>query len=146
MPNYSSRSKANLQTCHQDLRTLFNEVIKHFDCTIVCGERTVQEQQALYAKGRTAPGKIVTRVDGVNKKSKHNYSPSLAVDVVPYPIDWEDEERMTYFAGFVMGIASQLKKEGRIHSDIRWGGDWDSDTSVKDEGFRDRPHFEIHEV
>lgn len=38
----------------------------------VCqGLRTVAAQQALYAQGRTKPGKIVTNCDGVLKKSRH---------------------------------------------------------------------------
>jgi peptidoglycan L-alanyl-D-glutamate endopeptidase CwlK len=61
------------------------------------------------------------------------------VDVVPYPIDWKDRERMTYFAGFVMGIASQMDLK------IRWGGDWNMNTELKDNNFDDLPHFEIRE-
>jgi D-alanyl-D-alanine carboxypeptidase-like protein len=41
--------------------------------------RTVEEQDALYAKGRTAPGEIVTEARG--GYSHHNYG--LAVDVCP---------------------------------------------------------------
>jgi peptidoglycan L-alanyl-D-glutamate endopeptidase CwlK len=33
--------------------------------------RTVEEQQALYAQGRTAPGRIVTNADGVRNLSRH---------------------------------------------------------------------------
>jgi peptidoglycan L-alanyl-D-glutamate endopeptidase CwlK len=33
--------------------------------------RSTEEQMALYAKGRTAPGRIVTYADGVGKRSKH---------------------------------------------------------------------------
>jgi peptidoglycan L-alanyl-D-glutamate endopeptidase CwlK len=33
--------------------------------------RTTEEQQALYAQGRTAPGPIVTNADGVLKRSNH---------------------------------------------------------------------------
>lgn len=43
---------------------------------IVQGLRTIDEQNALYAKGRTKPGKIVTNARG--GKSYHNYG--LAVD------------------------------------------------------------------
>ena len=64
--------------------------------------------------------------------------PSLAVDVVPYPVDWQDRERMTYFAGFVMGIARV-----KFGISLRWGGDWDLDTDLKDNKFDDLPHFEI---
>ena len=47
---------------------------------------------------------------------------------------------MTYFAGFVKGIA-----KGMYNIDLRWGGDWDNDWEVKDNRFDDFPHFEIKE-
>lgn len=137
MPAFGNVSKTNLATCDPRLQRLFAEVIKHFDCTVVEGHRPVARQQALYAQGRTKPGAIVTQLDGVNKKGMHNYLPSKAVDVVPFPVNWNDTERMTYFAGFVKGIAAQLGLK------VRWGGDWDQDTHVTDEHFRDLPHFEV---
>lgn len=143
MPKYSSTSKNRLRTAHHDLQIIFEEVIRYFDCTIVEGHRTVERQQKLYASGRDEPGPILTKVDGIKIKSKHNYDPSLAIDAVPYPIDWQDHKRMYYFAGFVMATAKRLKAEGRIKNDIRWGGDWDGDTEVNDQTFMDLPHFEI---
>ena len=137
MPSFSATSCSRLATASPELQRLFNEVIKHFDCTVVYGHRSVAEQQELYAQGRTKPGSIVTKCDGVTNKSMHNYQPSRAVDVVPFPIDWKDTARMTYFAGFVLGTAKQLGIP------VRWGGDWDQDTEVGDETFRDFPHFEI---
>jgi peptidoglycan L-alanyl-D-glutamate endopeptidase CwlK len=46
---------------------------------VVQGLRSWTEQDALYAMGRTAPGKIVTNVKG--GYSYHNYG--MAVDCVP---------------------------------------------------------------
>lgn len=141
MPSFSESSLEKLHTCHPNLQILFKEVVKWFDCTVIYGHRTREEQARLYAQGRTAPGKIVTQKDGVEKLSKHQGEggepPSLAVDVVPYPVDWQDEERMVYFAGFVIGVA---KMKGIA---VRWGGDWDSDTETSDTNFRDLPHFEL---
>lgn len=51
MPYYSERSKKRLETCHEDLQKLFNEVIKHFDCTILCGHRGQEEQDKAFAEG-----------------------------------------------------------------------------------------------
>lgn len=68
---------------------------------------------------------------------KHNSRPAEAVDVAPYPVNWEDLQRFYYFAGVVTGVALQLDIS------IRWGGDWDSDTQVKDNTFNDLVHFEI---
>lgn len=38
---------------------------------VVMGVRTVQQQAALYAQGRTLPGRIVTFCDGIVHKSDH---------------------------------------------------------------------------
>lgn len=137
MPRFSEASQARLATCHPDLQWVFNTVIERFDCTIVQGHRSVEEQQELYAQGRTKPGRIVTQIDGITKKSKHNYHPSMAVDVVPYPVDWADRERMIFFAGYVIGVADELGV------DLRWGGDWNQNTDLSDNNFDDLPHFEI---
>ena len=67
----------------------------------------------------------------------------MVVDVAPYPIDWEDLDRFRYFAGYVMGVAAILHSEGLITHRLRWGGDWNRDTQVKDNSFNDMPHFEL---
>jgi len=128
MPSYSRRSSNKLKTCHPDLQRLFNEVVKHFDCTIICGHRSEEEQSDAYYSGRSRLR---------YPESKHNKQPSLALDVAPYPINWNDKERFYYFAGVVKGIATQM------NIPIRWGGDWDTDTDVHDQTFFDLPHFEL---
>ena len=134
MPKYSKRSQDNLDTCHNDLRTIFHYVVRHFDNTIVCGHRGEVEQNTAHDEGKsqlTFP------------KSKHNKIPSLAVDSVPYPIEWKNTNRMRFYAGYVLGVAKMLKKYGAIKHDLRWGGDWDRDTVLKDQRFDDMPHFEL---
>ena len=131
MPYFGKRSKKNLTTCDDRLQRIFNEVIKHVDCSVIEGHRSEDRQNKLFKEGKT-------KVKFPN--GRHNANPSLAADVVPYPIDWEDRERMTLFAGFVKGIA-----KGMYNIDLRWGGDWDNDWEVKDNRFDDFPHFEIKE-
>ena len=128
MPRFGRKSKERLATCDEKLQVLFKEVIKYVDCSILEGHRGEDRQNALYEEGKT---KVLY------PRGRHNASPSRAVDVVPYPIDWEDRERMTLFAGFVLGIASQMGLN------IRWGGDWDQDFEVQDNKFDDFPHFEL---
>lgn len=138
MPKFSQRSLSNLATCHIDLQILFNEVIKTFDCIVVEGYRNKEDQEKAFQSGNS-------EVHFPN--GKHNQRPSNAADVYPYEpkiiVDWNDNERFHYFAGYVMGIAQKLKDEGKIMHSIRWGGDWDRDTEIKDENFRDTGHFEI---
>jgi len=132
MPNFSDKSKATLSTADSKLQTLFNEVIKYYDCTIICGHRGQAEQDAVFASGKS---KLKY------PKSKHNTNPARAVDVAPSytgkGIPWEDREKFILFAGFVLGVASQMG------IDIVWGGDWDSDKEMKEHSFWDAPHFEL---
>jgi peptidoglycan L-alanyl-D-glutamate endopeptidase CwlK len=128
MPSFSGTSKKRLSTCDEKLQTLFNEVVKHFDCSVLCGHREEEEQNKAYKAGNSQKQ---------FPHGKHNKLPSNAVDVAPYPIDWDDRERFQYFAGFVLGTAKQLG------IDIRYGGDWDGDNDLKDNEFDDLVHFEI---
>jgi|TARA_R100000995_G_scaffold80839_1_gene53049 peptidoglycan L-alanyl-D-glutamate endopeptidase CwlK len=130
MPYFSKRSKSRLSTCDERLQEVFTEVIKHVDCSILEGHRSKERQNKLYDEGRT-------KVKYPN--GRHNSSPSKAVDVTPYPVDWEDRERQTLFAGFVIGIGRSMGYN------LRWGGDWDMDFQVMDNRFDDFPHFEIRD-
>ena len=128
MYSFSKSSQIKLSSCHRNLQELFSEVIKVYDCTVIQGWRSNEEQNEYFRTGRS---KLKAG------QSKHNASPSLAVDVVPCPIDWHDYNRFYHFSGIVRGIASSLKIP------IRWGGDWDSDNNFKDQTFHDLPHFEL---
>lgn len=131
MPSFSKKSRDRLDECHPDLQEVFNAVIEVFDCTILEGHRPEDRQNRMVEEGKSQVRW---------PRSKHNSLPSRAVDVSPYPIDWNDRERFTLFAGFVLGVA---------HSKgitLRWGGDWDQDTEVDDNTFDDLPHFEIADV
>ncbi|MBT7726343.1 MAG: M15 family peptidase [Flavobacteriales bacterium] len=128
MPSFGKKSQERLNTCDPRLVELFEEVVEHFDCTVIQGYRDEVEQNKAFE-------------DGFSKlkypQGSHNKYPSLAVDIAPYPIDWKDRDRFHLFAGFVKGIASQMGLN------IRWGGDWNSDTHTKDNNFDDLPHFEV---
>ena len=56
MAAFSERSLSLLATCDPRLRRLFDEVVKHFDCTILEGHRTAERQAELYAEGKTKAG------------------------------------------------------------------------------------------
>ena len=128
MPSFSQTSKDNLATAEEPLQRLFNRVIKKFDCSVICGHRGREEQEKAFREGKS---------QARFGQSKHNHYPSRAVDVVPYPIDWEDREYFARFAGYVQAVADD---EG---INIRWGGDWDMDNRSNDETFSDLPHFEL---
>ena len=128
MPSFGATSSGRLGTCDGRLQRLMREVVKHFDCSIICGHRGPEEQKAAFDAGNSK---------AQFGQSPHNPYPAKAVDALPYPVDWADKERMCYFAGFVMAIALEMEIP------LRWGNDWDRDTDLNDNSLKDYPHFEL---
>ena len=124
MPRFGKRSKERLKGVKPELINILNELIKIMDVTIIEGLRTEARQDELVAQGASK-----------TKFSKHFQG--RAVDLAPYPIDWEDRERFHYMGGMIRGIAKQMKV------DVRWGGDWDSDGEIADNSFDDLVHVEL---
>ena len=131
MAKFGRTSTRRLDTCDIRLQRIFTVVVKHFDCSVLCGHRNKADQNKAFDEGRSK----LRYPDG-----KHNTYPSKAVDVAPYysgeGIPWDDKERFILFAGFVLGVATQMG------INIRWGGDWKSDKKMNNKFF-DGPHFEI---
>ncbi len=125
-----------LATCHGDLQRLFEAVNQIMPCHPVVGHRNQADQDAAFAKK-------LSKLKWPN--SKHNSTPSMAVDVVPdslpatdeVDIDWNHVPTFYFFAGIVHAEAK------RLGIAIRWGGDWDSDLDLKDNKFADLVHFEL---
>ena len=129
MPSFGRTSMLRLNTCDPLLKHLFERVVEEYDCKVLKGHRPKAEQNKAFWEGKS---KLQW------PQGNHNKSPSLAVDVAPYPIDWKNTKRFYYFAGFVQGVANEL------HISIRWGGDWDRDFDLDDQRFNDLVHFEIY--
>lgn len=128
MRAYAQKSQANLDSADPRLILIFTEALQIIDNSILCGFRDEKEQLALFLEKKS---KV--------RLGKHNVKPSLAVDALPYPINYEDTERMCLFAGIVLAIAHKHGVK------IRWGRDWDGDTNLVEETFLDYAHFEIVE-
>lgn len=120
MPTFSKLSLERLSTCDERIQRLFNDVIQIVDCTIICGHRDQEAQDKAFHDG-------FSKLKWPN--GPHNKFPSLAVDVMRYPIDWKDEEGNKAFAALVKERANALGIE------IEWGGDWKS--------FLDPDHYEV---
>lgn len=124
MNRFGKRSKERLKGVDAKLVNVLNETLKLMDITIIEGVRSKERQAELLKKGAT---KV--------KYSKH--MEGKAVDVAPYPIDWEDRDRFHYMGGMVRGVAQEMGVK------VRWGGDWDSDGETKDNNFDDLVHIEL---
>lgn len=135
MPYYSKISEQRKSTCHVDLQKILDFAINYIDISIYCGERDEEAQNAAYRDKRS---------ELKYPESRHNTSPSMAVDIAPYPINDGNKIRFAYFGGFIMGIANILYSEGDITHRIRWGGSWNGDIKTKDvELDWDPYHFEL---
>lgn len=138
MPKFSQGSFSKLSTCHLELQALFYEVIKYYDCTVIEGYRDQEKQEEAFRNKKT----YFHFPDG-----KHNKTPSIAVDVAPYPVDFSEKfknlARFYLFAGYVLATAEQLKSQGKMTRSIRWGGDWNGDKDMSDQTFNDLVHFEL---
>ena len=132
---FGKTSLERLSTCDDRLQNLFMIAISRspVDFGIAEGHRTIARQKKLYDEGKS-------KIDGVTRKGKHNYSPSRAVDVYAWvngKASW-DKKHLILIAGVVLACA----KEARI--DIRWGGNWDGDGEIiSDQNFIDLPHYEL---
>lgn len=134
---FSTRSASRLAECHPDLQALMNAVIESADCpcdvTVLCGFRGEVDQNAAYDAGRSK-----LRFP----QSKHNKTPSHAVDVAPYvggAVSW-DWDHYHPLAAHVKATWERLEREGALSGRFRltWGGDWTS--------LRDGPHWQIDPV
>jgi len=126
MYRFGKKSKERLKGVDSNLVKVLNELIKIMDVTIIEGVRSKERQEQLLAQGKTK-----------TKYSKH--ITGKAVDLAPYPINWEDREMFHYMGGMLRGIGQSMELK------IRWGGDWDSDGDINDNKFDDLVHVEIRD-
>jgi hypothetical protein len=128
MYKFSQRSLDNLKNVDERLVRICNELIKRVDFTVIEGFRSLERQKEMYDKG-------FSKIDGISKKGKHNYSPSLAIDIIPYkkghnPFDGSKESDIMF-----NNLAKEFKQVAKeLGINITWGGDWK---------MRDYPHFQL---
>lgn len=138
MPKFGKRSKKRLATCHEIIQIIMNEAIKYMDFTIIHGHRTPDEQFEIFKQGRSLNEQgiwvivnqddVRTYKDGTEKLSKHNYEPSLAVDVAPWPSLWANKKKMLELGGVIKTVQQQLLDAEKIDKLLKWGSDlWDWD-------------------
>jgi len=137
--SYGTKSTDRLETCHDELYEIAVLGLKRspYDVTIIHGWRGQTIQDALYDSGASTKK---------YPNSKHNYTDtdgiplSLAFDFAPWvdhKIPWGDSHIFAIIAGCFFAAASELDYK------IRYGGDWDSDGSTKDQTLMDWGHVEI---
>lgn len=120
-----SLSKINHPKFHPKLKLLLLEAIKTspIDFTVIETVRTLDKQREYVAKG-------------TSKTMKSRHLPSTnksglceAVDIAPYPIDWNNIKRFIQLSEHIKVTAKKL------NIPITYGGDWKT--------LKDYPHYEL---
>lgn len=132
MAHFGPESEAQLATVEPALVSVCREAIKHYDFTVVEGHRGQAAQHKAFLTG-------ASKLDWPH--GNHNATPSRAVDLAPYPVDWSEGQlphaRFAILAGVMKTCADQLGVR------IRWGVDWNRNWDPRDERFLDWGHFEL---
>jgi peptidoglycan L-alanyl-D-glutamate endopeptidase CwlK len=154
---FGARSLKNMEGLHPDVIRVLNVAIASTeqDFMVLEGSVRTREQMCInYGKGRTASQCTAKGVPAIYAKpnerkvtwlrnpfaSKHALQVdgfSHAVDIVPFPVDWNDISKFDAM-GKAMIDAAKLIKVG-----MRWGADWDQDGKLREKGETDSPHFEL---
>lgn len=120
------RSEKNILTLHARVQPIARDFIaaaaRHgITIRIISALRTFDEQDALYAQGRTKPGNKVTNARG--GYSNHNFG--IAFDIGIFNGSKYLDESPLYKAVAVIGIQLGLE----------WGGNWKT--------IQDEPHYQL---
>ena len=119
MNNLTEVSKQRLSTCDHKLQLLVEEINRQMHINVSIGHRDQVKQDEAFYEGKSQLK---------YPKSKHNMSPSLAVDIYPIAnnqIAWEKFDEL--------GVLIKETAK-RLNIPITWGGDWK---------MRDKPHIEL---
>jgi len=98
---------------------LFSIRTSDHDFSIICGWRSDSDQEKAYKEGKS-------QLRGGT--GKHNLLPSKAIDIAPYPVDFDDISKYLTLGDHIKKCAEYL------NIPIIWGGDWK---------MRDYGHFEL---
>lgn len=149
--NLSQKSLDRLVGVDERLQRVVKRAIElsKQDFMVLEGVRTRQQCMTNYGKGRTiaqcvakgVPAQYANpnaaKVTWLNNPFASKHVSGKAVDLVPYPVDWNDLKKFDVIAQAML----QASKELGIP--IRWGADWDADGKPRERGESDSPHFEI---
>ena len=123
MYKWGKKSSDLLATCDKRLQDLANKMLEcsDFDMTITCGYRGKEEQEQYFAEGKSKAH---------FGQSKHNTFPSKAIDICPYPINWDKTD---YRWWKMIALAYEVARKNNIN--IRCGAFFT--------GLEDLPHIEL---
>lgn len=142
MSAFGARSRAALAQVHPTLIRILSEVTEFFDCSVLDGARSSQQQALNVANGlsKTLDSKHLIQPDGY----------AHAVDVAPTPQQWDGSPPAGLTKYEVQCIAFLFYTKGFAKAqgvDLRIGADWNGnnliDMAEKEHAFLDADHIEL---
>ncbi len=124
---FDAASAKRLAGAHPDIQRVMNAARVKVAFTILDSQRGRAAQELAFKQGHSKAH---------FGQSAHNWSPAIAVDIAPSPLNWGDTKSFIALSKVIMPIAKELGVP------LRWGGDWNMDGSTSD-GW-DFPHYELH--
>jgi peptidoglycan L-alanyl-D-glutamate endopeptidase CwlK len=138
MPSFGAASKLEFNKAHPKLRQILSAAIEKVDFKILQATRGRAQQERAFLTGHSKAH---------FGQSAHNYVPSIAVDLLPAPYDWNDRPafvNLYKIIGFYdpathrgVGLAKELMIP------LRCGLDWHMD-GVNPGDDWDGGHYELH--
>ena len=149
--NLSQKSLDKMNGVDERLQRVVKRAIQltKQDFMVLEGVRTKEQCMINYGKGRTAAQCVAkgvpaqyanpnaAKVTWLNDPFASKHVSGKAVDLVPYPVDWNDLKKFDAIAKAMLQAAKELNVP------IRWGADWDNDGKPREKGESDSPHFEL---
>ena len=147
----SQRSLDRLKGVDERLVKVVKRAIQlsNIDFMVLEGVRSKEQCMINYGKGRTvaqcaakgvpanSANPSAAKVTWLNNPFASKHVSGKAVDLVPYPVDWNDLKKFDAIAKAMLQAAKELGVP------VRWGADWDNDGKPRERGESDSPHFEI---
>lgn len=124
---FDALSAKRLSQAHPLIQQVMNEARNHIAFTVMDSQRGRDAQEYAFRKGHSKAH---------FGQSAHNWSPAIAVDLAPVPLDWSSPKHFIELSKVILPIAKEM------NIILRWGGDWNMDGSTSD-GW-DFPHYELH--
>jgi len=134
---FSATSKKRLATCHPDIQKVLKLAIRYIDFSVIQGTRSKALQDKYFAQGTSHVKYPNSYHNCLIEHVKEDLRPkgdltkpcSLAVDVGPVPLHWNDIDSFVELARVIKICAK------RLEVDLEWGPDiWN---------FKDYPHFQL---
>lgn len=130
MPVFGAQSKIQLAKAHPKMQAILNAAIQHVDFKILDSTRGRAAQTKAFLTGHSK-----ARFG----QSAHNYVPSIAVDLLPAPYDWNNVKAFEQLYFVMMACAHELGIP------LRSGLDWDMNgLRPGDKDNWDGGHYELH--